>query len=152
MLNEGKLLNAWKFEGYWKDVGTIDSLWEANMDLITDSDDLDLDDDSWKIFTEDVTTIPQYIGPKAEIDSAYITQGCLVNGTIKHSVLFTGVKVDTGAQVIDSVIMPGAVVEEGAVVTRAVVADGVVIGKNAVVGSADSEEILLVAKRVKGDD
>ncbi len=152
MLNEGKLLNAWKFEGYWKDVGTIDSLWEANMDLISDSDDLDLDDDSWKIFTEDVTTIPQYIGPKAEIDSAYITQGCLVNGTIKHSVLFTGVKVETGAQVIDSVIMPGAVVEEGAVVTRAVVADGVVIGKNAVVGSADSEEILLVAKRVKGDD
>ena len=81
---------------------------------------------------------------------AYITQGCVVQGEVKHSVLFTGVKIGAGARIIDSVLMPGVVEEEGAVVQRALVADGVRIGKGAVVGAADSEHIELVAKRVKG--
>ena len=152
MLADEKTLFAYKFKGYWKDVGTIDSLWEANMDLLSKNNALDLNDSSWKIYTEDVTALPQFVGADADIDRAFITQGCVINGTVKNSVLFTGVKVATGAKVIDSVLMPGVEVAEGAVVTRALVADKVKIAKNAVVGSADSENIELVAKRVKGEE
>ena len=150
LLNDGKNLYAYKFKGYWKDVGTIDSLWEANMDLLDANNELDLNDSTWKIYTEDVTTLPHYVGPSADIKRAFITQGCIIDGEIKNSVLFTGAKVGSGAKIIDSVLMPGVTVEEGAIVQRALVADGVKIGKQAVVGSADSEHIELVAKRVKG--
>ncbi len=152
LLGDNKRLFAYQFKGYWKDVGTIDSLWEANMDLLDPKDELNLSDNSWKIYTEDATELPQYIGPNAEIDCAYITQGCRIDGEVKHSVIFTGTSVATGAKVIDTVLMPDSVVEEGAVVNRALVANGVKIGKGAVVGSADSEEILLVAKDVKGEE
>lgn len=151
MLAEGKNLFAYQFEGYWKDVGTIDSLWEANMDLLDGNNELDLNDSTWKIYTEDSSSLPQYVGPNAKINRAYITQGCVVEGEVKGSVLFTNAEVGAGAQVIDSVLMPGVVVEEGAIVTRALVADDVVIGKGAIVGSADSENIELVANDVKED-
>ncbi len=150
LLNDDKKLFAYKFKGYWKDVGTIDSLWEANMDLLDKKNGLDLDDRTWTIYTEDVPTLPQYISADADVKRAFITQGCIVEGEVRNSVLFTGAKVGPGAKVIDSVLMPGAVVEEGAVVTRALVADQVKIGSQAVVGSADSEHIELVAKNVKG--
>ena len=150
LLADGKTLMAYEFKGYWKDVGTIDSLWEANMDLLDKKNELNLNDTSWAIYTEDVTAPPQYIGPDAVVDNAYITQGCIIAGEVKNSVLFTNTTVGAGAKVIDSVLMPGAYVEENAIVTRALVADGVRIGKGAVVGSADSENIQLVAKRVKG--
>ena len=150
MLNDGKTLYAYKFKGYWKDVGTIDSLWEANMDLLSSKNELDLGDPSWNIYTEDVTALPQYISTEADVKDAYITQGCVVQGEVKHSVLFTGVKVGVGAKVIDSVLMPGAIVEDGAVVQRALVAGGIRIGKGAVVGDSGSENIALIAKRVKG--
>lgn len=152
LLNDGRKLMAYKFKGYWKDVGTIDSLWEANMDLLDKNSALDLGDSSWKIYTEDTNSLPQYIGADAEISRAFITQGCVIDGQVKNSVLFTGAKVAAGAKVINSVLMPGAVVEEGAVVTRALVADGIKIGAGAKVGSADSENIELVAKRVKGEE
>ena len=152
MLNDGKKLIAYQFKGYWKDVGTIDSLWEANMDLLGKNNELDLNDPTWKIYTEDVTTLPHYIGANAKITRAFITQGCVIDGEVRDSVLFTGAKVGEGAKIIDSVLMPGAIVEDGAVVQRALVADGVRIGRNAKVGSADSEHIELVAKRVKGDE
>lgn len=150
LLADGKTLVAYKYKGYWKDVGTIDSLWEANMDLLDRNNDLDLDDPTWKIYTEDTPALPQYIGPDAKVSKAFITQGCIVEGEVRNSVLFTGSTIGAGAKVIDSVLMPGAVVEPGAVVTRALVADNVHIGAQAVVGSADSEHIELVAKRVKG--
>ncbi len=150
LLNDDKRLFAYKFKGYWKDVGTIDSLWEANMDLLDKKNGLDLDDHTWKIYTEDVLVLPQYVSSEASIKRAYITQGCIIEGEVRDSVLFTGAKVGPGAKVIDSVLMPGAVVEEGAVVQRALVADGVKIGSNVTVGSADSEHIELVAKNVKG--
>ena len=150
ILNDGKKLVAYKFKGYWKDVGTIDSLWEANMDLLDKNNELDLNDSTWKIYTEDAVALPQYIGPDAEIDRAFITQGCVIEGSVKNSVLFTGARVGAGAKIIDSVLMPGAEVAEGAVVQRALVADNVKIGKEAQVGSADSEHIELVSKRVKG--
>ena len=150
LLAQDKALYAYKFKGYWKDVGTIDSLWEANMDLLDRKSGLDLDDRTWKIYTEDIPTFPQYISEDADVKNAYITQGCVVEGEVKNSVLFTGAKVGAGAKVYDSVLMPGAVVEEGAVVNRALVADNVKIGSQASVGDADSEHIELVAKNVKG--
>ncbi len=150
LLNDNKTLAAYKFKGYWKDVGTIDSLWEANMELIDSRNELNLNDPTWKIYTEDTPALPQYIGPNAKIDKAFITQGCVVEGEVKHSVLFTGCKVGEGAKIIDSVLMPGVEVAAGAVVQRALVADNVKIGQDAVVGSADSENIELVSKRVKG--
>ena len=150
LLAADKKLCAYKFKGYWKDVGTIDSLWEANMDLLDKNNELDLSDRSWPIYTEDITTLPQYVGNEAVIENAYITQGCVVNGEVKNSVLFTGAKVAAGAKVIDSVLMPGAVVKEGAVLNRVLVAGDVVIGKGALVGSADSENIGLIANNVEG--
>ncbi len=149
LLNDNKALFAYQFKGYWKDVGTIDSLWEANMDLIDDESGLNLNDSLWRIYTEDSTELPQYIGPDASIDEAYMTQGCRVEGDVKHSVLFTGVDIGPGAKITDSVLMPGAKVAANAVVTRALVANDVKIGEGAVVGSADSEAITLVAKNVK---
>ena len=150
LLNDNKTLAAYKFKGYWKDVGTIDSLWEANMDLIDSRNELNLNDPTWKIYTEDTPALPQYIGPNAKINKAFITQGCIVEGEVSHSVLFTGCTVGEGAKIIDSVLMPGVEVAAGAVVQRALVADNVKIGQDAVVGSADSENIDLVSKRVKG--
>ena len=150
LLDDNKTLAAYKFKGYWKDVGTIDSLWEANMDLIDSRNELNLNDPTWKIYTEDTPALPQYIGPNAKINKAFITQGCVVEGEVSHSVLFTGCTVGEGAKVIDSVLMPGVEVAAGAVVQRALVADNVKIGQGAVVGSANSENIELVSKRVKG--
>lgn len=150
LLGDEKRLFAYRFKGYWKDVGTIDSLWEANMDLLSPDNELDLSDLTWKIYTEDVTALPQYIGTEARIQNAYITQGCVIEGEVTNSVVFTGAKVRPGAKVIDSILMPGAIVEDGAVVIRALVANGVNIGKGALVGSADSEHIELIARRVKG--
>lgn len=151
LLGDNKKLMAYRFEGYWKDVGTIDSLWEANMDLLDDNCELSLDDPTWKIYTEDssgLLGLPAYVGPNSEIDRAYITQGSRIDGKIKNSVIFTGVTVGKDAQIIDSVLMPGVVVGDGAVVTRTLVADNVKIAAGAVIGSADSKEILLQAQDV----
>lgn len=150
LLNEGRNLFAYHFKGYWKDVGTIDSLWEANMDLLDDDNKLDLGDSAWKIYTEDVSTLPHYVGADAVIKRAYITQGCVIDGEVKNSVLFTSSKVGKQARVLDSVLMPNATVEDGAVLNRVLVADGVKIGKGAVVGSPDSEHIELIANDVEG--
>ena len=150
LLADGKTLFAYQFKGYWKDVGTIDSLWEANMDLLDKNNELDLNDPTWKIYTEDVSIPPQYIGETADIKRAFITQGCIIDGTVHNSVLFTGARVSENAKVIDSVLMPGVEIAEGATVTRALVAANTKIGKGAVVGNADSEHIELVSKHVKG--
>lgn len=152
MLRDGKSLWAYKFEGYWKDVGTIDSLWEANMDLLNEKSGLNLSDSKWKIYTEDTGGLPQYIGPEAKVNRAYITQGCIIEGEVTNSVIFTGAVVEPGAKVIDSVLMPGSKVCSGSTVTRALVADNIRIGSGVKVGQADSENILLVAANVKGKE
>ena len=146
-LNDNRRLAAYRFKGYWKDVGTVDSLWESNMDLLKKNNELDLGDKTWKIYTEDVNALPQYIGEEAKIENAYITQGSVILGTVKNSVLGTNCEVGKGAKVIDSVNQPGAKIGEGAKVTRCIVADDVEIAPGATVGSADSEHIELVAKK-----
>ena len=148
---ENKRLYAWKFKGYWKDVGTVDSLWEANMDLLSKNNELDLNDPNWKIYTEDVATVPHYIGPNGKVDNAYINQGCVIDGEINNSVLFTNVEVSKNAKVNDSVLLPDVEVGEGAVIHRAIVMQGVKIDAGAVVGDPNSEEIELISKRVRGE-
>lgn len=149
LLSEGSKLMAYEFNGYWKDVGTIDSLWEANMDLLSSRNELDLGDPSFKIFTEDSNSYPQFIGANAKVSNSYITQGCVIDGIVRNSVIFTGARVAEGAVVEDSVLMPYVNVSANAVVTRALVTDKVKIDANMIVGSKDSKEILLVAKNVK---
>ncbi len=146
-LNDQRKLAAYRFKGYWKDVGTVDSLWESNMDLLKNNTELDMGDPNWKIYTEDVNALPQYIGADAVIENAYITQGSVVLGTVKNSVLGTNTEVGKGALVVDSVIQPGAKIGEGAKVYRCIVADDVEIAPGATCGSPDSENIELVAKK-----
>lgn len=151
MLGEGKSLYAYQFKGYWKDVGTIDSLWEANMDLLDPDDPLDLSDPSWKIYTEDVPTMPHYVSETGSVHNAYINQGCIIEGSVEDSVLFTNVKIRENAEVKEAVLMPNAEVGEGAKVYRAIVADGVKIDAGAIVGDPNSEKIELISKRVRGE-
>jgi glucose-1-phosphate adenylyltransferase len=145
MLNDGKKLYAYEFAGYWKDVGTVESLWQANMDLINDTE-LDLYNikKDWKIYTEDTLSKPQIIGDEATIKSSLVTQGCIVNGYVEGSVLFDNVSIGEGAKVIDSVLMPGVLVEEGAEVYKAIVDEGVVIKAKDVVNK-EAEKVVLVS-------
>lgn len=149
LLNEGKRLWSWRFEDYWKDVGTVSSLWEANMDLLYRAEELDLQDPTWKIYTEDKSARPQYIGENAIIDNAFIDQGCVIDGTVKGSVIFTNVKIGKDAEINDSVVLPGCVIGDGAKLNRVIVAEGIKIAAGAVVGDPNSEEIELVAKNVR---
>lgn len=149
MLNQDKRLYAYRFEGYWKDVGTIDSLWEANMDLLNKNNELDLDDPNWKIYTADIPTMPHYVGPNGKVEHCYINQGAIIRGNAKDSVLFNNVTIEEGADVRESVLMPGVHVGAGAKVYCAIVAEGVKVDPEATVGSLDSKEIALVAKRVR---
>ncbi|MBQ1383588.1 MAG: glucose-1-phosphate adenylyltransferase, partial [Solobacterium sp.] len=144
-LNDEKKLYAYRFRGYWKDVGTIDSLWEANMDLLDDSSRLNLMEDDWKIYTESENILPQYIGPDAVIENCSITEGCAVYGKAVNSVIGANAVIGEGAEVIDCVVNPGAIIGEGAKLTRCVVEDEIKVPAGAVYGSADSEHILLVA-------
>ena len=151
MLAEGRRLFAWRFEGYWKDVGTVDSLWEANMDLLDPDDPLDLSDPSWKIYTEDISTVPHFIGRQAKLRRAYVNQGCVIEGMVENSVLFTNVSVAQDARILDSVLMPDVEVGQGAKVRRCIVMAGVKIGAGAVVGDPGSEHIALISKNVRGE-
>lgn len=148
-LNQNKKLVAWTFEGYWKDVGTIHSLWEANMDLLNKSNELNPDDDRWKIYTEDVPNLPHFVGQEGKVVHSYVNQGCFINGLVQDSVLSTGVDIEKGAQVFESVLMPGVKVGEGAKIYRAIVAENCRIDAGAVVGQPDSKDITLVSKRVR---
>ena len=134
MLAAGEKLFAYPFKGYWKDVGTIQSLWEANMDLLGKNPKLSLFDESWRIFSRHIAYAPQYISGTARVYNSSITEGCEIYGTVRNCVLGTGVKVMEGAAVCDSVIMSDVVIEPGAQVNYSIVDSGVTVGKNATVG------------------
>mgnify|MGYP005759791687 FL=1 len=134
MLQNGERMYAYAFEGYWKDVGTIDSLWEANMDLLDPNVPLDLYDDSWKIYARNPVMPPQYVAEGAVGQKAVTSRGCYVEGGVDFSILFAGVTVEKGAVVHDSIVMPGSVIKAGAVVEYSIVAEDVVVGENALVG------------------
>ena len=134
MHEAGERLFAYGFEGYWKDVGTIDSLWEANLDLLNPKANIDLSDPTWKIYGRGAVTAPQYISDKAVIENSIVAEGCEIEGKIDYSVLFSDVTVEEGAYVDYSIVMPGAVIKKGAVIQYAMVAENAVIEEGAVVG------------------
>ena len=133
MLGDGLRLFAYPFKGYWKDVGTIDSLHEANMDLL-DNEDLDIFDKNWKIYSRNIPYHPHYIASGAVVSHSMITVGCLIEGTVKDSLVSSNVIIEEGAEVIDSVIFENTVIKKGAKVYRSIVANDVLIGKNATIG------------------
>ncbi len=135
MLAAGERMFAYRFEGYWKDVGTIDSLWEANMDLLNPKIPLDLSDSEWKIYSRNPGLPPHYIGDTAKVENSMISEGGNIYGKVDFSVLFSGVTVEEGAEIRDSIIMPGSRICRGAVVQYAIVAENAVIGEGAVVGA-----------------
>jgi len=134
MHEAGERLFAYGFDGYWKDVGTIDSLWEANLDLLNPKANIDLSDNSWKIYGRGAVTAPQYVSDKAIIENSLAAEGCEIEGKVDYSVLFSDVTVEEGAFVDYSIIMPGAVIKKGAVVQYSMVAENAVIEEGAVVG------------------
>lgn len=135
MKNAGEKLVAYRFDGYWKDVGTIDSLWEANMDLINPNIPIDLYDPAWKIYSRNPVMPPQNIGKNAKIQNSMVTEGCSIDGTVDFSMISDGVTIETGAKVTDSILMPGAVVKSGAVVEYSIVGENSVVGANAHIGA-----------------
>jgi glucose-1-phosphate adenylyltransferase len=138
MLNDGKKLVAHRFDGYWKDVGTVQSLWEANMELLDDNPGCTLDDKDWRIYSKTPVKPPHYISPEAKLRNCYITEGCEISGEVDHSVIFEGVTIEAGAKVEDSILMSGAVIGKNAIVYKSIVGTGVTVGENAVVGSMDA--------------
>ena len=139
MLNDGNNMFAYEFEGYWKDVGTVESLWEANMDILDANVPLNLNAPSWKVYSRNNNYPPQFIGEDAVLKNCSITEGCEVYGTVENSIIFPGVKIGEGAVVKNAVVMPDCVIEDGAVVEYTIVAANVKIGKNAYVGKYEGE-------------
>jgi len=153
MLNANEKLVAYRFQGYWKDVGTIDSLWDANMDMLSVDSGIAMRDKNWPIYTRTPVRPPHYAGPNARFEHSIISDGCEIYGDVENSVLFHSVTVEEGAQVRYSILMPGSVVKAGAVVEYSILAENAVIGENATVGTPPdgSEEwgVAVVAGGVK---
>ncbi|MBR5202839.1 MAG: glucose-1-phosphate adenylyltransferase [Clostridia bacterium] len=136
---DGEKMFAYLFDGYWKDVGTIDSLWEANLDLLNPKVDLDLSDTSWKIYAKTPVSPPHYISANAKVQNSMISEGSRVYGDVDYSILFNDVVIEEGAEVKYSIVMPGTVVKKGAVVQYSMVAENAVIEEGAVVGASPEE-------------
>lgn len=134
MLGAQERMFAYNFEGYWKDVGTIESLWEANMDLLMENPPINLHDKGWRIYARNPGFPPHYVAKGASITDSLVTEGSEIYGNVHHSIIFAGVTVEEGANVQDSVIMPGSIIKRGAVVRRTIVAENAVIGAGAIVG------------------
>ena len=133
MLADGQRMYAYQFDGYWKDVGTISSLWEANMDILNGSE-LNLDDDKWKIYARNNAEPPHYVAPTGKVVNCLVSEGTVINGTVKNSIVSNSVKIGKDAYIESSIIMPGAVIEDGADIRFSIVGWNAVIGKNCIVG------------------
>lgn len=134
MLNNGEKMFAYLFSGYWKDVGTIDSLWEANMDLLAEKPELDLHDDNWRIYGRNLVLPPHFIGEEASVRNSILCDGCNIYGTVENSILSPGVTVEKGAYVKDSIIMQQTVIRAGSSITRAIIDEDVTIMEDAKIG------------------
>lgn len=152
MIQGGKRVYAYEFNEYWKDVGTIHSLWEANMDLLHEDNGLNLFDKKWRIYSVNPINPPHYITHNGIVEESLVNEGCLIDGTISHSVISPGVTIKRGAKVVDSVILPGATVEEGAEVYRSIVMSGETVPAGMVVGIPGSSDIRLYFSENKPAD
>ena len=151
MLNEGKKVFAYPFKGYWKDVGTIRSLWEANMDLLDENCELNLFDQSWRIYSVNPNQPPQYLSPDASLSDSLVSEGCVIEGTITRSVVFQGVTVKKGTAINETVIMPDAVVGHDCRIEKAIIAPGVVVPDGSIIRPKDENEILLISEETLGE-
>ena len=151
MLENGEKMVSFRFECYWKDVGTIHSLWEANMDLVDQPPKFDLNDRSWSIYSRNMALAPHYVGQNAKITNSTVTEGCFIDGEIKHSVIFGGVELGEGSVVSDSVIMPGAKIGKNVVIEKAVIGADAVIGDGAKVGVNSSDDNKYASKLCTND-
>lgn len=151
LLGDGRRLFAYSFDGYWKDVGTIQSLWEANMDLVDSSVPIELKDPDFKIYARNYALPSSHVSSSASVCDSLIAEGCSIEGTVVHSVISTGCTVEEGAQVVNSFLMPGSTVKEGALVRFSIIGEGCSIGKNALVGTnedmnSEKKNIVVIAK------
>lgn len=151
MLKAGEKMAVYRFEGYWKDVGTVESLWQANMDLLDEHPALDLYDPKWKIYSRSPVMPPHFVGTGAEIRGSMVTEGCSVYGRVVKSVLFAGVTAEAGCGISESIVMPGAVVKAGARVERAIIGEGAVIGENAEIRGAKGKIALIAPHENVGE-
>jgi len=144
MIEDGRGLYAYPFKGYWKDVGTIRSLWEANMDLLGEAPELDLSDPDWKISFRHDPINPQYIGNDANISDSIIAEGCDIEGSVVNSVLFSGIRVGKGTVIKNSVIMPNVVIGENAEINYSILDVNCHIGNDVVIGEDDAKKDITV--------
>ena len=149
MLRDGNKMMAYPFKGYWKDVGTIESLWEANLDLLKENNELNLYDESWKIYSVNPVRPAQYIGETAKVGHSLIVEGCIVNGTVENSVLFQGVQVGKNTIIKDSVIMTNAKIGDNVVIEKAIVGSNAIIRKDCRIGLGDEIAIIAAKDEVK---
>ncbi|HEY4533100.1 MAG TPA: glucose-1-phosphate adenylyltransferase [Fusobacterium sp.] len=145
MLHDGKKLVAYPFEGYWRDVGTIQSFWDAHMDLLEEDNELDLFDKSWRINTRQGIYTPSYVTPEARIQNTLLDKGCLVEGEVKHSVIFSGVKIGKNSKIVDSIIMADTEIGDNVIIQKAIVANDVKVLDNTVIG--DGKEIVVIGEK-----
>ncbi len=135
MLQAGENLYAYEYKGYWKDVGTVDSLWEANMDLLDPNVPIELNDPPWKIYSRNVILPPQYIGDNAKLNNSTISEGCYIDGEVENSIIFPGVTIMEGAAVRNSILMPGVTVEGDTTVEYTIIAADTRVGTNVCMGT-----------------
>ena len=140
MVGAGETMMVYRFDDYWKDVGTVDSLWEANLDLLNPKIDLNLSDPNWRIYSRTSSLHPQYIDEKSSVENSLVTDGCHIYGKLDYSILFENVTVEEGASVEYSLVMPGAVIKKGAQVKYSIIAENTVVEENASVGTEPSGE------------
>ena len=151
MLNNNQKLYAYNFKGYWRDVGTIESFWEANMDLLSDDNKLDIHDDKWKIYTVNPMLPPQYIGPEAVINNAMLNEGCTVLGEIDNCVLFQGVHVGKNSKITNSVILPNTKIGNNVVIDKAILGSDVIVRRNSYIGNGRDIIVIEKGREIKAD-
>ena len=146
-LESGESVYAYDFEGYWKDVGTVESLWEANMEYINPENALDSRNRRWKIYSRNLISPPNFLSENAKVEDSLVVDGCLVDGTVKHSILSTGAQVRNDAVIEDSVIMSGAIIGQGAKIKRAIIGEGAIIAEGVEIDG--TEEVFVVGYNEK---
>lgn len=146
MLDDGKEMHAWQFEGYWKDVGTVRSFWESNMDLLDENSTLNLYDRKWRIYTRSKNLPPQYITRGSVVKNSLINEGCIVEGELNNSILFSDVHIEKGAIINNSVVLSGCVIKENAVINNTVVLEDMIVESGVVIGEKDDGKIYLVSE------
>ena len=151
MLKNEKNLYAYPFKGYWKDVGTIKSLWEANMDLIDDNNELNIHDETWRIYSINPTNPAQYIGPKAKVNNSLVVEGCIVLGEVSNSVLFQGVTVGKNSKISNSVIMPNTKIADNVIIDKAIIGNNVIIRGHSLIGISDDITLIAEGTEIKSN-